>query len=165
MQNKLPKWKCPCFLKCVVLLEIFLLVHYFVVSSTTFLIFNSVSFNDRYAREDTHYLLYIYDLMKMKLSSMPRESEESDFPLVEVQFRLASYAIFLMNSWSESTGFYGKVVNLCSASCSLFVLLILIYLHVCTTNCRFSLKLLSTEVLNNVHVFNGFIRTGSELAT
>lgn len=41
----------------------------------------------RYAREDTHYLLYIYDLMRMKLSSMPRESEESDLPLVEVYKR------------------------------------------------------------------------------
>uniref|UniRef100_A0A9I9CUW0 HRDC domain-containing protein n=1 Tax=Cucumis melo TaxID=3656 RepID=A0A9I9CUW0_CUCME len=41
----------------------------------------------RYAREDTHYLLYIYDLMRMKLSSMPHEAEESDPPLVEVYKR------------------------------------------------------------------------------
>lgn len=38
----------------------------------------------RYAREDTHYLLYIYDLMRAKLSSLPKESENSDAPLVEV---------------------------------------------------------------------------------
>ncbi|RYQ86461.1 hypothetical protein HN873_072721 [Arachis hypogaea] len=38
----------------------------------------------RYAREDTHYLLYMYDLMRIKLFSMPKESESSDTPLVEV---------------------------------------------------------------------------------
>ncbi|KAL2335105.1 hypothetical protein Fmac_016318 [Flemingia macrophylla] len=41
----------------------------------------------RYAREDTHYLLYIYDLMRIKLFSMSKESgcsESSDTPLVEV---------------------------------------------------------------------------------
>lgn len=40
--------------------------------------------DDRYAREDTHSLLYIYDIMKIKLSSMPKESENSDTPLTEV---------------------------------------------------------------------------------
>ncbi|XP_022925220.1 protein RRP6-like 2 [Cucurbita moschata] len=49
----------------------------------------------RYAREDTHYLLYIYDLMRMKLSSMPRESEESDFPLVEVYKRSCDVCLHL----------------------------------------------------------------------
>ncbi|KAK9951693.1 hypothetical protein M0R45_007129 [Rubus argutus] len=42
---------------------------------------------DRYAREDTHYLLHIYDLMRTKLSSMPKESESSDTPLIEVYKR------------------------------------------------------------------------------
>ncbi|KAJ4721305.1 protein RRP6-like 2 [Melia azedarach] len=41
----------------------------------------------RYAREDTHYLLYIYDIMKTKLSLMPKESENSDAPLTEVYKR------------------------------------------------------------------------------
>ncbi|KAL9259669.1 RRP6-like 2-like protein [Drosera capensis] len=41
----------------------------------------------RYARDDTHYLLYIYDLLRAKLLSMPRESEESDTPIVEVYKR------------------------------------------------------------------------------
>ncbi|KAL4277382.1 hypothetical protein AHAS_Ahas20G0301600 [Arachis hypogaea] len=41
----------------------------------------------RYAREDTHYLLYMYDLMRIKLFSMPKESESSDTPLVEVYKR------------------------------------------------------------------------------
>ncbi|OMO67884.1 hypothetical protein CCACVL1_20240 [Corchorus capsularis] len=41
----------------------------------------------RYAREDTHYLLYIYDLMRIKLVSTPKESEHSDAPLVEVYKR------------------------------------------------------------------------------
>ncbi|GMH28990.1 hypothetical protein Nepgr_030833 [Nepenthes gracilis] len=41
----------------------------------------------RYAREDTHYLLYIYDLMRVRLLSMSAESEETDTPLVEVYKR------------------------------------------------------------------------------
>ncbi|XP_062166108.1 protein RRP6-like 2 [Alnus glutinosa] len=41
----------------------------------------------RYAREDTHYLLHIYDLMRIKLFSMPKESENFDTPLVEVYKR------------------------------------------------------------------------------
>ncbi|TYJ00879.1 hypothetical protein E1A91_A13G115700v1 [Gossypium mustelinum] len=38
----------------------------------------------RYAREDTHFLLYIYDLMRIKLLSMPMEPEHCDAALVEV---------------------------------------------------------------------------------
>ena len=38
----------------------------------------------RYAREDTHYLLYIYDTMRINLSSLPKAPESSDTPLVEV---------------------------------------------------------------------------------
>ncbi|KAG6642846.1 protein RRP6-like 2 isoform X1 [Carya illinoinensis] len=41
----------------------------------------------RYAREDTHYLLHIYDLMRMELFSMPKENENFDAPLVEVYKR------------------------------------------------------------------------------
>ncbi|KAK7315522.1 hypothetical protein VNO77_34072 [Canavalia gladiata] len=44
----------------------------------------------RYAREDTHYLLYIYDLMRIKLFALSKESENSessDTPLVEVYKR------------------------------------------------------------------------------
>ncbi|KAJ1393279.1 Ribonuclease H-like superfamily [Sesbania bispinosa] len=41
----------------------------------------------RYAREDTHYLLYIYDSMRIKLFSLSKESESSDPPLVEVYKR------------------------------------------------------------------------------
>ncbi|KAF5475765.1 hypothetical protein F2P56_007539 [Juglans regia] len=41
----------------------------------------------RYAREDTHYLLHIYDLMRMELFSMPKEDENFDSPLVEVYKR------------------------------------------------------------------------------
>ncbi|GMI65046.1 RRP6-like 2 [Hibiscus trionum] len=41
----------------------------------------------RYAREDTHYLLYIYDLMRIQLLSMPKEGEHLDAPLVEVYKR------------------------------------------------------------------------------
>ncbi|KAJ8763149.1 hypothetical protein K2173_025534 [Erythroxylum novogranatense] len=41
----------------------------------------------RYAREDTHYLLHIYDLMKTMLHSMPSDAENSDPPLVQVYKR------------------------------------------------------------------------------
>ncbi|CAL1356639.1 unnamed protein product [Linum trigynum] len=41
----------------------------------------------RYAREDTHYLLYIYDQMRCLLHSMPKETESSEAPLVEVYKR------------------------------------------------------------------------------
>jgi len=40
---------------------------------------------DRYGREDTHYLLYIYDLMRIKLFALSKESEGSDNPLLEVR--------------------------------------------------------------------------------
>lgn len=39
----------------------------------------------RYAREDTHYLLYIYDLMRARLLRSPAESESSDPPLIEAR--------------------------------------------------------------------------------
>ncbi|KAI4350323.1 hypothetical protein L6164_004789 [Bauhinia variegata] len=41
----------------------------------------------RYAREDTHYLLYIYDLMRIRLFGLPKEPESSVTPLVEVYKR------------------------------------------------------------------------------
>ncbi|KAG4912740.1 hypothetical protein AAZX31_19G103000 [Glycine max] len=41
----------------------------------------------RYGREDTHYLLYIYDLMRIKLFALSKESEGSDNPLLEVYKR------------------------------------------------------------------------------
>lgn len=43
------------------------------------------SLRGRYAREDTHYLLHIYDLMRKQLIAMSEESEQSDALLVEVQ--------------------------------------------------------------------------------
>lgn len=49
--------------------------------------------NYRYAREDTHYLLYIYDLMKIKLFELPKEAESSDPPLLEVT--LVNSTIFM----------------------------------------------------------------------
>ncbi|KAI3443386.1 hypothetical protein Pfo_000051 [Paulownia fortunei] len=41
----------------------------------------------KYAREDTHYLLYIYDLMRMRLLRSSADSESSDPPLIEVYKR------------------------------------------------------------------------------
>ncbi|XP_023643594.1 protein RRP6-like 1 isoform X2 [Capsella rubella] len=41
----------------------------------------------KYAREDTHYLLYIYDVMQIDLHTMAKENEQSDSPLIEVYKR------------------------------------------------------------------------------
>lgn len=41
----------------------------------------------KYAREDTHYLLYIYDVMRMELLSLDAENGSPDAPLVEVYKR------------------------------------------------------------------------------
>ncbi|XP_011094140.1 protein RRP6-like 2 [Sesamum indicum] len=41
----------------------------------------------KYAREDTHYLLYIYDLMRTKLLASSVDAESADPPLVEVYKR------------------------------------------------------------------------------
>ncbi|KAL6228516.1 hypothetical protein ACLB2K_002465 [Fragaria x ananassa] len=72
----------------------------------------------RYAREDTHYLLYIYDLMRAKLSSLPKESENSDAPLVEVYRRsydicmhLYEKEVFTENSYLHIYGLQGACFN------------------------------------------------------
>ncbi|XP_022742692.1 protein RRP6-like 2 [Durio zibethinus] len=72
----------------------------------------------RYAREDTHYLLYIYDLMRMKLLSMPRESEHCDAPLVEVYKRSSDVCMQLYekellteNSYLHVYGLQGAGFN------------------------------------------------------
>ncbi|XP_060197491.1 protein RRP6-like 2 isoform X2 [Lycium barbarum] len=41
----------------------------------------------RYAREDTHYLLYIYDVMRMELLSSSADNGSPDAPLIEVYKR------------------------------------------------------------------------------
>jgi exosome complex exonuclease RRP6 len=41
----------------------------------------------RYAREDTHYLLYIYDLIKLELQRMAKDDAHTDSPLLEVYKR------------------------------------------------------------------------------
>ncbi|CAH9102390.1 unnamed protein product [Cuscuta europaea] len=41
----------------------------------------------RYAREDTHFLLYIYDVMRMELLELPNDPDSSDSPMVEVYKR------------------------------------------------------------------------------
>ncbi|CAH8362304.1 unnamed protein product [Eruca vesicaria subsp. sativa] len=41
----------------------------------------------RYAREDTHYLLYIYDVMRVELHRMAKGDEHTDSPLLQVYKR------------------------------------------------------------------------------
>ncbi|KAG6750796.1 hypothetical protein POTOM_045311 [Populus tomentosa] len=71
----------------------------------------------RYAREDTHYLLHIYDLMRALLLSKPIDNENADPPLLEVYKRsydvcmqLYEKELFTENSYLNmyglpSTGF------------------------------------------------------------
>lgn len=49
----------------------------------------------RYAREDTHYLLHIYDLMKIRLLTFSSVSENSDSHLVEVYKRSSAICMNL----------------------------------------------------------------------
>lgn len=49
----------------------------------------SLFFYLRYAREDTHYLLYIYDLLKVELTMMQHDPEKVDDPLLEVKLILS----------------------------------------------------------------------------
>ncbi|XP_062113570.1 protein RRP6-like 2 [Humulus lupulus] len=72
----------------------------------------------RYAREDTHYLLHIYDLMRMKLFSLSKESESSDISLQEVYKRSYELCIQLYekellteNSYLYIYGLQGAGLN------------------------------------------------------
>ncbi|XP_019158071.1 PREDICTED: protein RRP6-like 2 [Ipomoea nil] len=59
----------------------------------------------RYAREDTHFLLYIYDVMKVKLLSLSVNTESSSSPLAEV-YKL-SYEIcmqlYTKDIWTDTS--------------------------------------------------------------
>lgn len=72
----------------------------------------------RYAREDTHYLLCIYDLMKISLFSMAKEPELTDAPLVEVYKRsydvcmqLYEKELLTENSYLHIYGLQGAGLN------------------------------------------------------
>ncbi|GMJ11282.1 RRP6-like 2 [Hibiscus trionum] len=72
----------------------------------------------RYAREDTHYLLYIYDLMRIILLSMPKEPGHFDSPLVEVYKRSSDVCMQLYekeqlmpNSYLHVYGLQGSGFN------------------------------------------------------
>lgn len=72
----------------------------------------------RYAREDTHYLLYIYDLMRVNLFSMAKEPELTDAPLVEVYKRsydvcmqLYEKELLTENSYLHIYGLQGAGLN------------------------------------------------------
>ncbi|KAK8542898.1 hypothetical protein V6N12_015476 [Hibiscus sabdariffa] len=72
----------------------------------------------RYAREDTHYLLYICDLMRTRLLLMPKEPEHFDSPLVEVYKRSSDVCMQLYekeqlmpNSYLHVYGLQGAGFN------------------------------------------------------
>ncbi|KAK4581387.1 hypothetical protein RGQ29_024867 [Quercus rubra] len=70
----------------------------------------------RYAREDTHYLLYIYDLMRIKLYAMPKEAENIDAPLVEVYKRSCDVCMQLYEKELLTENSYLHIYGLHSAS-------------------------------------------------
>ncbi|KAM3690588.1 hypothetical protein ACJW31_09G131000 [Castanea mollissima] len=70
----------------------------------------------RYAREDTHYLLYIYDLMRIKLYAMPKEAENIDAPLVEVYKRSCDVCMQLYEKELLTENSYLHIYGLPSAS-------------------------------------------------
>ncbi|XP_050901233.1 protein RRP6-like 2 [Lathyrus oleraceus] len=72
----------------------------------------------RYAREDTHYLLYIYDSMRINLTSLPKAPESSDSPLVEaykrsydVCMQLYEKELLTENSYLHIYGLQGAGFN------------------------------------------------------
>ncbi|KAK7336288.1 hypothetical protein VNO77_16824 [Canavalia gladiata] len=72
----------------------------------------------RYGREDTHYLLYIYDLMRIKLVALSKECQGSDDPLVEVYKRsydvcmqLYEKELLTENSYLQIYGLRGAGFN------------------------------------------------------
>ncbi|XVF42600.1 hypothetical protein PTKIN_Ptkin01aG0377000 [Pterospermum kingtungense] len=69
----------------------------------------------RYAREDTHYLLYIYDLMRVKLLSMPKEPEHCDTPLVEVYKRSSDVCMQLYEKELLTENSYLHIYGLLAA--------------------------------------------------
>nr|GMC92161.1 protein RRP6-like 2 [Ipomoea batatas]GMC93851.1 protein RRP6-like 2 [Ipomoea batatas] len=59
----------------------------------------------RYAREDTHFLLYIYDVMKMKLLSLSVNTESSSSALAEV-YKLSydiSMQLYTKDIWTDKS--------------------------------------------------------------
>ncbi|XP_050244941.1 protein RRP6-like 2 isoform X2 [Quercus robur] len=70
----------------------------------------------RYAREDTHYLLYIYDLMRIKLHAMPKEAENIDSPLVEVYKRSCDVCMQLYEKELLTENSYLHIYGLHAAS-------------------------------------------------
>ncbi|KAF4397113.1 hypothetical protein G4B88_008959 [Cannabis sativa] len=66
----------------------------------------------RYAREDTHYLLHIYDLMRMKLLSLSKESESSEISLQEVYKRSYELCIQLYEKEIQNENSYLYIYGL-----------------------------------------------------
>nr|XP_043632730.1 protein RRP6-like 2 [Erigeron canadensis] len=72
----------------------------------------------RYAREDTHYLLYIYDLMKRRLLSSSTDPECPEAPLVEVYQRSADICMQLYQKDIISENSYLSIYGLHAADLS-----------------------------------------------
>ncbi|KAJ6434024.1 hypothetical protein OIU84_017690 [Salix udensis] len=69
----------------------------------------------RYAREDTHYLLHIYDLMRDLLLSKPNDNENADPPLLEVYKRSYDVCMQLYEKELFSENSYLNMYGLPSA--------------------------------------------------
>ncbi|KAK9078581.1 hypothetical protein SSX86_002638 [Deinandra increscens subsp. villosa] len=69
----------------------------------------------RYAREDTHYLLYIYDLMKRKLLSSSTDPDCPEAPLVEVYQRSYDLCMQLYQKEIQTENSYLNIYGLHAA--------------------------------------------------
>ncbi|XP_076896199.1 protein RRP6-like 2 [Bidens hawaiensis] len=72
----------------------------------------------RYAREDTHYLLYIYDVMKRRLLSLPKGPDCTEEPLVEVYQRSYNLCMQLYQKEIMTENSYLNIYGLHAADLS-----------------------------------------------
>ncbi|XP_076881069.1 protein RRP6-like 2 [Bidens hawaiensis] len=72
----------------------------------------------RYAREDTHYLLYIYDVMKRRLLSLPKDPDCTEEPLVEVYQRSYNLCMQLYQKELMTKNSYLSIYGLHAADLS-----------------------------------------------
>ncbi|XP_010550642.1 PREDICTED: protein RRP6-like 2 isoform X2 [Tarenaya hassleriana] len=130
----------------------------------------------RYAREDTHYLLYIYDLMRLQLQTVPKKDEQSDSPLIEVYKRsydvcmqLYEKELLTENSYLHIYGLQGAGFNAVQlaivSSFSLVFVIIAKEMPVTTSKLRRLLKSRHLYIERNIDSVISVIRQSMQNAS